>query len=51
LKSAAAKKTARADVEGDLALLQQLLESQLKGSGSKATLAAKREAVPSAGSR
>lgn len=51
LKSAAAKKTARADVEGDLALLQQLLESQLKESGSKATLAAEREAVPPPGSR
>jgi hypothetical protein len=39
LKSAASKKTARADVESDLVLLQQLLESQPAGLASATNFA------------
>lgn len=41
LKSAAARKTARADVESDLALLQQLLALQPRGLASSGGLASK----------
>lgn len=51
LKSAAAKKTARADVESDLALLKQLLESQPKESASTGTLASGSAALPSSASQ
>jgi hypothetical protein len=51
LKSAAAKKTARADVESDLALLKQLLESQLKESASTGTLTSESAALPSSASQ
>ena len=40
LKSAATRKTARVDVESDLALLRQLLASQLKGLTSAASFTA-----------
>jgi hypothetical protein len=51
LKSAAAKKTARADVESDLALLKQLLESQPKESASTGILTSESAALPSSASQ
>jgi hypothetical protein len=51
LKSAATKKTARADVESDLVLLQQLLSSQHGGSANTAALVSENGTRPSGAER